>query len=381
MKSVTAWLSVAVTVVLLFAHSLNATEIVIQTGVASPQSKSEEDNIEKLRERAVRNALDLAMLQVAGALVTSERVNTIRSREETTINGDKIAEQTQLQSRFHGTVISRTTGYARLLALLKEWKDGDQYYVKAKIEVGSPEETPNGVDAGFLWERVGEPSINLSLLEKVNGQKIVAKDNKTLIYFRDNLVKNGINILSTVESACQYRIRVIQTFQTEQMSDYGTYTSYCKLSFAIEYQGQNTILSAYRVNNGPVAGFTPEQAQDGCIKGIAPEVSDRMVRNVATIMNDRWNKGSEYQLSIDDLPKENMTEASKILRNLFMVSSSTEITFQNNVLSMLMTYKGTGVGLAEAIGTSFDEVDWKVIPVTLEGNKVQLRWVNQKLNN
>jgi hypothetical protein len=44
-----------------------------QTGVASPQKESESGNIELLRERALRNAMDLALMEVTGASISGER--------------------------------------------------------------------------------------------------------------------------------------------------------------------------------------------------------------------------------------------------------------------------------------------------------------------
>ena len=70
------WLTVFF--LLLFTPLLYGAEIVVQTGVASPQSGAEEENIEKLRERAIRNAMDLAVIQVAGVLVSAERGDTIQ---------------------------------------------------------------------------------------------------------------------------------------------------------------------------------------------------------------------------------------------------------------------------------------------------------------
>ena len=133
------WLTVFF--LLLFTPPLHGAEIVVQTGVSSPQSGAEEGNIEKLRERAIRNAMDLAVIQVSGVLVSGERGDTIRSRENITIHGDEVDEQTKQQSRFHRNTILRSTGHARLVEIVREWRDSNQYFVEAKVEVGAPEET------------------------------------------------------------------------------------------------------------------------------------------------------------------------------------------------------------------------------------------------
>ena len=58
-----------------------ATETITQTGVATPQSESERNNIEKLRQRAIENALDLAIMQVTGAVISGQRADTLGSKE------------------------------------------------------------------------------------------------------------------------------------------------------------------------------------------------------------------------------------------------------------------------------------------------------------
>jgi hypothetical protein len=63
------------------------------------------------------------------------------SRENITIHGDEVVEQTKQQSRFHRNIISRNTGHARLVEIVREWRDSNQYFVEAKVEVGTPEET------------------------------------------------------------------------------------------------------------------------------------------------------------------------------------------------------------------------------------------------
>lgn len=363
---------------LLFTPSLHGAEIVVQTGVASPQSGAEEGNIEKLRERAIRNAMDLAVIQVSGVLVSGERGDTIRSRENITIYGDEVVEQTKQQSRFHRNTILRNTGHARLVEIVREWRDSNQYFVEAKVEVGTPEETTKKINAGFYWERAGKPSIALSFNEKTNGEVTTVNESRTLLYLRDNLVKNGITTSTKKMSDMQYVVNVTQMLQTKHVASFDSYTTHCQLSFQIVDQVRGETVAEYRAKHGPNAGFSMEQAQESCIQAIAPAVSEKLVRKIAGIMRDRWNNGVEYQLSIIGLPGNIVTEASNVLTNLFRVSSSTGISYQNNILQLMMKYKGTGIDLAEAVRSSFDELDWKITPEVIKDSRVRLLWINQK---
>ena len=59
---------------LLSGSGLAAIETV-QTGVATAQTNSEIGNIELLRQRAIRNAMELALMEVKGISVTSEKAD------------------------------------------------------------------------------------------------------------------------------------------------------------------------------------------------------------------------------------------------------------------------------------------------------------------
>ena len=165
------------------------------------------------------------------------------------------------------------------------------------------------------------------------------------------------------------------------MVEFDTLTTHCQLTFQIITKNNGETVAEYRAKYGPQAGFSKEQSQDTCIKKIASDVSKKLVRKIAAIMNDRWNKGVEYQLAISGMPGEAVTQAGDALKNLFQVSGSTAISYQNNVLQTKLTYKGEGVDLVEAVRLSFDALDWKVIPTTIQGSNVELRWVQNENDN
>lgn len=367
-------------IVLLFlaSHALAfSAETIIQTGVASPQSKAEQNNIERLRERAIRNAMNLAVLQITGAMVSGERGDSTNFKEEITIIDDNVSEQTKQKSRTHGSVTSRTTGYVRLVEIIKEWHENQQYYVKARIEVGDQKETTQKMNAGFYWERVGKPPLAFNFSEKTNNQDTTRMDAYTLRYLRDNLIQNGILTSEEGRDDIHYLINVMQSSQTKQMSEFGTYTTHCRLSYQIIDKKRQQTVAEYRATHGPDAGFTEEQAQESCIKAIAPQVSEKMIREIATIMSNIWNQGTEYQLCINGLPGELVTQISDTLKNLFQVNNISNISYRSNKLKMAMMYKGTAINLAEMITVTFDEFDSGVVTKTIQDNQLQFQWIQK----
>lgn len=358
--------------------SLYGAEVVEQVGVATPQSQAEEGNIEILRKRAIRNATELAVTRVAGALISEEKGDTAHFIEVIKQKDDKFSVATKQKSRFRRSGVSQTTGYVRLVEIVKEWQVGQQYWVKIKVEVGDQKKTAEKMNAGFYWERAGKPEIALAFAEKTRGATASEDDNYTLRYLRDNLVKNGVNVSSKKGATVQYVVKIIQSFQTRIVAEYGTYATFCQLTFQIIAKNSGDSVAEYRGKHGPQAGFSKDQSEGSCIKKIAPHVSENLVRKIAAIMNDRWNKGVEYQLAISGLPGEVVTEASDALKNLFQVSSSMAISYKNKVLQVRLKYRGEGVDLVEAVRLSFDALEWKVVPKTIQGSDVQLRWVQVK---
>ena len=61
---------------LMISTSLCSAQEVVQVGVATPQTQAEEGNIEILRQRAIRNATEMAVTQVAGALISVGKGDT-----------------------------------------------------------------------------------------------------------------------------------------------------------------------------------------------------------------------------------------------------------------------------------------------------------------
>jgi len=348
---------------------------VIQTGVASPQTEAETDNIEKLRERAIRNAMDLALLQVTGALVSGERTDTLRSRERITAVGKEVREETKQESRYRGSSTSRTTGHARLLEIVKEWREGEQYYVKVKVEVGEQKEVAKSTNAGFYWKRMGKPPIGLSFSEKRNGRDTTQTESYTLRYLRDNLSRNDVTVSSANEQAISYLIHIIQEFNTEQLAGFGTYTTHCRLTFRIVDRQKRETIAEHRSKHGPDAGFSIRQAEDKCIKSIAPAVSKQLIRTIARVMNEQWNNGVEFLVTFTGMPGEFMPQAVNTVQGIFRVEGSTVESYQDNVLQLKVQYKGQGVEFTEAVIASFDDLDQSLVSEAIQGSHIQFRWV------
>jgi len=355
------------------ANSFCATNV-IQTGIASPQNKSEEGNIEKLRTRAIRNALDLAIIQVLGTDVTSEKGNSTHYHEEVIQKNDREENTSKLKNRYKSGIISRSEGHAKLVEIKKEWQDKGQYHVRALISVSSQSEAAATKTCGDFWIQAGRPEITLTVVKIINGESVSEPDSKMATFLRKTLSKNGINLTPAGEQPAQYLINVVQNLNVKDMMSVGTLTAHCLLSYKITESESEQSLQQDMLTNGPKAAFSLEQAQNDCFKEIAPDFSKKMVHALGTIMVDRIHNGREYQLVIAGVPPQYAVTVSDILNNLFRTTLAVPAVYANKIYKKTIKFTGNASDLALSIQDAFADEDWQVVTTGIRNGKIEMQW-------
>lgn len=366
--------SISLLIILIVSSSSFGTQQITQKGVASAPDDSSQINIEQLRQRAIRNAMDLAILQVTGAEISSERSGSLQTRDDTIVNGNQSHGNASQRSHYSSSVRSRVEGHARLVKINKEWREGIQYFVEATFEVDTPEEISQKKNAGYFWRNAGRPSLGLVFINKVNGEVNHSQDDVTRRFFRDNLVKNDLQVSMTPDKA-HYLINIHQQYVTKQMVDYGTMTVNCRLSYQIVDQLKNKTLAEYRSFHGPDAGFNIEQARDSCLKAIAPDVSRRLVHAVASIMNDLYVNGMDLYVKIANVPGEFVPTLTDIVNNLYRMSSTSAPSYVGGVYTQKVKYKGNGGELAMAIQDALSLHDRQIGVEKIDERSIWLNWL------
>jgi hypothetical protein len=350
-----------------------ATEV-IQTGVASPQDNSEVNNVEKLRQRAIRNALDLAQMQVVGVNVSSRRSNDSRFREKMS-SGSEVTSDVTAENRYSNSSTSQTEGHSRLLEIVKEWQEGGQYYVRAKIAVDSKEQVEQQKKCGYYWMQAGKPSISIHFTEVFNGEVIENQYGRTPRSLRDTLDRNGVHVSTGTKNDSQYLIRITQTITTQQVTDFIPVTMHIRLAFQIIDQARGESLAEYQAVQGPIPGFSENQARDDSLKIMIPEVAENMVRSLAVIMNQQRNNGAERRIIIAGMPGGIVFTATEILSNLYQVTGSTPSDFEKNTFSMSVFFKGESADLNQRIVDAFEREGWHIKSVKINNSVIYLQWV------
>ncbi len=359
------------------ASEVSAAIEAITTGIASPQNKAEENNIEILRQRALRNAMNIAIMQVTGATISGEKGSSYRTKEHI-FSSDSQGDRTSsnAQSRYYSDAVTKTEGHARLVEIIKEWQEAGQYYVNARFNVETEREAIVKRNAGYFWKKAGSPQIGLNFSEIHNGELSQTEENTTARFVMDNLVRNELKISDKPHPA--YLIEVKQILDTREMEGFGTTTVNCRLSYRIIDQQEKTTVKEFRKSNGPEAGFNLEMAVEKCVSAIASNVVESMVRNFAEIMNDRVQNGIKYQLIIEGVPGDMVAQVTEISRNLFRVTSLTSPQYENSRYSGKILFRGSGTELAQSLMESFRYKDWQIAIIGINNGNVQLKWIDKK---
>ncbi len=346
----------------------------VKTGVASPQGDSELGNIELLRERAIRNAMELALAEVRGTTVSAERSVTARSRSEVQVRDGRGTDDVGQDIRQGNRALVRTEGHVRVLEILNEWEEDGRYYVTVRLDVLDAAEANKQLGAGFYWQRIGKPGVSV-LLKTTQGQHASNTDPYTLRYIRDVLGKNGIPTPHHAERGARYVVEVTQEVNTRFFQRFATYAADCRISYrVIDRQTQQSLVED-RKSYGPQGGFSDDAVAHDCLAQITPGLSAQLVRALASVFNDQWHQGDDFVLQIAELPGSQLPVAMETISQAFRLKEGRMDRYAEQVLAVTVRYQGDNTALLNAVMTAFDDAGHAVVPQHVEVNKIRFRWI------
>jgi len=362
----------AITLLLTQSNQLLAKEVV-QIGVATQINKGV-NNVEKLRERAIKNAMEMAIMQVTGVQMTSERGGLSAFRDTTfNINGNSHQQQKQINS-FHAGAKTKTTGNVKILKIIKEWQKDESYFVEVKLEAANKKDLLKTLNIGDLWLRIDRPNIAVNVI--IDRLEQYTQQGKLLQhYLQENLSKNGINTIQSSKKTTRFNIQVRQVFSHSIFTALNTYKSSCNLSFSIIDNETSRSLSDYRISNDDEAGFSKHQSEELCTKKIAQKLSLQLLKELAIIFNNEWSDGKEFLVKLSSLPGKYATKSGNIVANAYQVTDSEIQGFNNNKLLISVMYDGKGFELVDTINTAFIEAGMRVNLIDIKGNQVEFVWL------
>ena len=343
---------------------------VVAIGVASPRGVETEDTPGALRERAVNRALELAVLRVSGTLITSQKADALSSHESVTAVDDQMSRRLEQDHLFKRGVMSRSSGVARLVEILREWPENSSYHVEARIEVEEEVLAAELVDAGILWRRAGKPRLQLvrASVPEETGEQFLFDD--AIRYLRENLVRNGIDLAGEDVDEVDYRVVVAVSARTEPFQQLGTYRAHCTLSYEVVDLAGGRTVAASRLRGGPKAGFDSTNAATACFEDVAPRTALDLVERLGRMLNDLWVNGRDYQLTLRDVPQARVGKIVSGIESMFRSNGVGGSNFSEGSLQMEARFRGSPSEMAQATLATLYSMG---VPATLgaiEGSRV-----------
>jgi len=339
-------------------------------GIASFNESSTPDGVEQVRIRAINNAMEVAVLRVAGALVSGEKANIGKLSDTVSVSGTAMEEKLKQDAVFNNTVVASSDGYARLIDVSEEGEVDGVYRVDAIVEVVVEKLEQQMKNAGFFWERVGQPEVTLALQKSNNGRTV--SDVDTLGFLRDTLSKNGIKV-STSETSAAYSVNANLQVATSHVKEFGTYAGSCSMSYEIIDSGNQNSVGAFRKATDAVPGFSHGESAKACERKVVSPVAQAMVERLLVEFDDVWNKGRLFQLSFAGIGGGDVTDISNTIRSIFRVTNLTGIEFSNSTASMDVQFKGVPFEFVEAVTKTLEFEDISVELDSMVENQIIMR--------
>lgn len=350
-------LNLMVLLVLLQSYSFANAQVIEMTGVATIENTKAQHDVERLRERAMRNAMELALLHVKGGEISSSKSTLDTYTEERKSINNKNTDSTLSRNASQSGARTRTNGNVRIVKLIKEWRDQGAYYVKLKVSVDEIEDSSANV--GSSWQRIGRPTISLTSVAYTNGK--LNKQNVSLgNYIANDLSMNQLDISS---AGSRINIHIEQNTKVNRFSEFNTYSASCEVLLSIQDKDKERSVSNNRLRAGPKAGFSLDEAEKKCVAEVAQTLSHDLISELASIFNNEWNNGKEYLISFHRVPGNKVPIINEVVENAYLMKSAQFRSYKDNMLSLVADYRGTEVELIDAISAAF----------LLEGESVELK--------
>jgi hypothetical protein len=353
-----------------------AGEAVTVTGVASPQTAAERDNLEALRARAIQNALELAVMRVAGALVTADKEDSLNSREQITGAGTESESRLKQDSLFRTSVVTHVSGYSRLLGIEREWQADGSHHVEARVDVDTDSLGRSMKELGLLWERAGMPAIYLSVGTPVSEPSDAGVATSVLGYLRDNLASNGVQVLVEDSPAVSFHVPVNVTWSTQYWPEFETHRAVCDLAYEILHRGAKTAVAAGRSRGGPVAAFTPGESVDRCLKTAAPDLARALMAKIAGLLGELWNNGRTYRVTLSNVPAGDASSTVDEIQRMFRVNGVRGVEYADRTLTVDVVYKGRPDDFVSQVTRVFEVKDRPLRLERLGGDALRLRFAD-----
>ena len=364
-----SWLLIGV-MLLLATDPLHA-RVVIKTGTAYPNSAGDYKNTGRLRQRAIRDAMELALLETQGAQVMAERGSRAYGKSLYEQVDGRTTETNRQRTAWHSNSRTRMRGGVKLLKVIREWREGERYLVKLKLDVLEDDELSRETTPGTLWRQVGRPGISLEVRASRNGSGWWPEP-LFQNYLRKQLSQNEIETLERGDG--RYRIKVWQAMENSYLGEYDTWKTLCDLSFSIVDRDTGKSRAVQHLRGGPAAGFSEKEAEDNCLEKASPGFTRLLMEDLVALFNGEWVNGRDFNVRVAGIPGKDTGRVRQAIADLMAVKAVERMEYDDRELSLDVVFQGQPLELAEAISLALDEAGMNVEFRELRGNRIEYVW-------
>ena len=338
-------------------------------GVAAVAGERGAKALDDARRAALADALETAVLRVAGAIVGGGAAAD-RSVAGPSRGGPELERRLGRDPVFRQDIAARSTAFAALDAIRSEGADGDLYRVRASVRVES-DALREGLSAAGLHADAGRPGIHLSVRREVNGNDLgpSAADASML---RGAFARSGIRIAAVDDGEAAFRIPITIAFTTERSARFGLWSADCSARYEILDTSTDTSVAAHREEAGPEGGVSETEVSDACASSLVPALAEHLVANVRTEMDGIVDAGTRYRLAIADVPGARVGELTEAINLIFRVTSVSGVRFDAGTLELDLRYVGSPLDFVESLTRSLDGSDARVELRGVRANDIAL---------
>ncbi len=356
---------------LLFATDPSNARVVIKTGVAYPNTASDYKNPGRLRQRAIRDAMELALMEQQGAQVVAERGSREYGKSLYQQVDGRTTETSKQRTAWHSNARTRIRGGVKLLKVIREWREGEKYLVKLKLDVLKDDELSKEMTPGTLWRQVGRPGISLEVRVSRNGNGWW-RESSFQNYLRKQLAQNEINTLE--RDIGRYRIKVWQAMENSYLGEYDTWKTLCDLSFSIVDRDTGKNRAVQHLRGGPAAGFSEKEAEDNCLEKASTGFTRLLIEDLVALFNEEWVNGRDFTVRVAGVPGKDAGRVRQAIADLMSVTAVENMAYDDGELALDVVFQGQPLELAEAISLALDEAGIIVDFRELRGNRIEYVW-------
>ena len=342
--------------------------VVTVEGVGPVAGDGGEAALAAARRAAVDDAIERAVLRVAGAIVRGAK--SLPARSAAGADGG-LEARLRRDAAFRDDIASRPDAFARVDRIESEGADGGVYRVRAVVRVETAELGDELGSAGLRAAPAARPAVHVTARRRVDGEDR-GPDPRTAARLREALSAAGVPVAAADGAGAAFRVPVTLSFSTGHSAEYGLWSADCAARYEILDARTGAGVAAHRLGAGPEGGVSSAEVVGACAAALVPGLARRLAERVPAATAGAAEAGDTYRLSIADVPGSRVAAVTEAVRGVFHVRSVDGTRFEAGTLGMDVRYAGAPLDLVRDLTRSLDAAGARAELVAMHDDGIDL---------